>query len=52
MQDVVTGDVFVGFRTEDDADGRIVTLSALEFIVHPHVHIHLPDILVRNLGGL
>ena len=44
----IAGDVLVRFRTEDDADGRIVALAAHTLIVHPDVHIHLSHVLVRD----
>lgn len=48
MQHGVAGDVLVGFRTEDDADGRIVAIVAHQLVVHSDVHIHLSHVLVRN----
>ena len=32
--------------TEHDADGRVVAFRPFQFIVHPDVHVHLPDILI------
>ena len=48
VQDGVTGNIFVGLRTEDDTDGRIVALAAYPLVIHSYIHIHLPDVLVRN----
>lgn len=39
-------------RAEDDPQGRVVAVSAFEVIKHPHVHIHLADILMRQFRGL
>ena len=52
MQHRIPGDVAAGFRTEDQSDGRIIAVRAFQLIVHADIHIHLPDILMRNLGGL
>lgn len=43
------GFVFVG--TEDDADGGVVIVAALEVIEHADIHVDLPNVLVAELGG-
>ena len=52
MEDGEFGDVRIGIRAEDHAQGRIVAPGALQGIVHADVHVHLPDILMGNLRGL
>lgn len=48
VQNRVTGDVFVGLRTKDDADSRVVALATHPLVVHPNVHIHLSYVLMRD----
>ena len=48
VQNRVAGNIFVGLRTKDDADGRVVVLAAHPLIIHPDVHIHLSHVLVRD----
>lgn len=44
----VAGDVFACLGAKHNADCGIVALGAPEFVVHSHIHIHLPYILVGN----
>ena len=48
MQHGIACDVLIRFRAENDADGRVVALAAHPFVVHPHIHIHLSYVLVRD----
>mgnify|MGYP004717223995 CR=1 FL=1 len=50
MQNRVAGYIAARFRTEDQTDCRIIAVRAFQLIVHADIHIHLPDILMRNLG--
>ena len=50
VQDGIAGNVIIRFRTKNDADGGVVALSSLEFIIHPHIHIHLSDVLMSHAG--
>ena len=52
MQDRIPGDILAGLGTKQDADGRIVALGTFPFVVHPHIHVHLTDVLMRDPGGL
>ena len=52
VENRVSGYVLARLGTEDEADGRIVSLSALKVVIHPDIHIHLTDILMAYLGGL
>lgn len=45
-------DVLACLGAENQADGRVVAFGAFEFIVHPYVHVHLPDILMGDFRGL
>ena len=45
----VSGDIFIRFGTENNPERRIVTLTALQFVIHPDIHIHLSDILMCDL---
>ena len=51
VQHAVVGHVLVGVGAEQKADGGIVTLRDHHFIVHPHVHVHLPHVLMAQLCG-
>jgi len=51
MQDRVPGNIAACFRTKNQPDSRIISVRAFHFIVHADVHIHLADILMRNLGS-
>ena len=49
VQHGISGDIFIRFGTENDPERGIVTLASFQFIIHPNIHIHLPDILMRDL---
>ncbi len=36
-------------NTQNDSDSWIISFIAFQLIVHPDIHIHLPDILMRYL---
>ena len=44
----VTSNILACLRTKYNTDGRIVAFRALQLIVHPNIHIHLPHILMGN----
>lgn len=48
VQHGITGYVLIRFRTKNDTDGWIIALAAHPLVVHPNVHIHLSDVLVRD----
>lgn len=50
FQDGVSCNVLVRFRTENDAYGRAVAFRPFQFVVHPHVHVHLSDILMGDFA--
>lgn len=52
VEHTVEGHVFAGLGAEDDTYGGVVALGALQLVVHAHVHIHLPHVLVRDLVRL
>lgn len=45
-------DVLACLGAENQTDGGVVAFGAFEVIVHPHIHVHLPDILVGDFRGL
>ena len=49
MQDRVAHDCFIFVSTKNNAQGGIVVLASFEVIEQAHIHIHLPDILMRKL---
>ena len=50
MKHGITDDRGVLLRAEDDPDRRIVVWTALNVISHAHVHVHLTDVLMRQLA--
>lgn len=49
MHDGIPGNIIVRVRAQYDSNCRIVSFSSFHFIIHPDVHIHLPNILVCDL---
>ena len=52
VQDRVVDDVAVGVAAKYHPYRRVVSLPPLQFVVHPHVHVHLADVLVGQRPGL
>lgn len=50
MEQRIAGDILIRIRAENDSQCRTIPLATLELIIHPHIHIHLPNILMRDLG--
>ena len=51
MQDGVFSNILVRIGAKDDADGRVITLAALQFVIHTNIHIHLTYVLMGNFAG-
>lgn len=51
VENGVFGNVLIRIGTKDDADGRIIALAALQFIVHADIHIHLTYVLMGDFAG-
>lgn len=45
-------DVFACLGAENQADGGVVAFGTFEVIVHPHIHVHLSDIMMGDFRGL
>ena len=50
VENGVAGNIRVGFGTQHDANGGIVAFGEFQLVEHTAVHIHLPDILVRDFA--
>ena len=48
MQHRVPRDILAGFTAQQDANGGIIAFFALQIIVHPHIHIDLPHVLMGD----
>ncbi len=52
MKHRVSGNVLVRLRAEQDTDGGVVACGALQLIVHADIHVHLPNVLMRDFPHL
>lgn len=50
MQYGIAGNIIIGFGTQQDADGRIISLATHPLILDAHIHIHLSHVLMRYRG--
>ena len=51
MQDGVFSNILVRIGAKDDADGRVIALAALQFVIHSDIHIHLTHVLMGDFAG-
>jgi len=52
LEDRILNDGLVFVRAQDDADGGVVIVAALEVVEHPDIHVDLADVLMAELAGL
>ena len=52
MEYGVFRDVLACLGAENQTDGGVVAFGAFEVVVHPHIHVHLPDILMGDFRGI
>ena len=52
MEYGVFRDVLACLGAENQTDGRVVAFGAFKVVIHPHVHVHLSDILMCDFRGL
>ncbi len=48
MKHGISSNILIGVLAQDYADCGIITLCTLQIVVHAHIHIHLPDILMGD----
>ena len=52
VEDGVFRDILACLGAQNHSDSRVVTFGAFEVVIHPHIHIHLSDILMSDFRGL
>lgn len=52
VEHTVQGHVLAGLGAQDDTYSGVVALGTFHLVVHAHVHVHLPYVLVGDLVRL
>lgn len=51
VEDGILCNILIRVGAEDDADGWVIALAALQFVIHTNIHIHLTYVLMGNFAG-